>query len=107
MNDIELRKLLAYNIKRCRKFLNITQEKLAELVDLSVQTIADIESCRTWVSDKTLVKIANNLNTTVSDLFREKSSNEKQKEINIIEIKNSLKEEIISKIDLAFHKLNS
>ncbi|MDR0662745.1 MAG: hypothetical protein LBF80_01515, partial [Spirochaetaceae bacterium] len=31
----------------------MSQEKLAELADVSVQTVNFIEGCRTWVSDKT------------------------------------------------------
>lgn len=53
-----LRKLLAANIKERRGKLAISQEKLAELAGISVQTVNFIEGCRTWVSDKTLVKLA-------------------------------------------------
>jgi transcriptional regulator with XRE-family HTH domain len=53
-----LRKLLAANIKERRSKLAISQEKLAELADVSVQTVNFIEGCRTWVSDKTLAKLA-------------------------------------------------
>ncbi|MDR2097842.1 MAG: helix-turn-helix domain-containing protein [Spirochaetaceae bacterium] len=55
---LQLRKLLAANIKERRAKLSISQEKLAELADVSVQTVNFIEGCRTWVSDKTLVKLA-------------------------------------------------
>ncbi|MDR0526622.1 MAG: helix-turn-helix transcriptional regulator, partial [Spirochaetaceae bacterium] len=36
----------------------LTQEKLAEAVDVSYQMIHDIEGCRTWVSDKTLLRLS-------------------------------------------------
>jgi transcriptional regulator with XRE-family HTH domain len=55
---LALRKLLAANIKERRRKLAISQEKLAELADVSVQTVNFIEGCRTWVSDKTLAKLA-------------------------------------------------
>jgi transcriptional regulator with XRE-family HTH domain len=55
---VKLRKILSANIKKYRSEQGLSQEKLAELVNLSEQTINDIEGCRTWVSDKTLVKIA-------------------------------------------------
>jgi len=59
VNDkAKLRKTLSANIKQYRAKLGLTQEKLAEIVELSDQTINDIEGCRTWVSDKTLIKIA-------------------------------------------------
>jgi len=38
--------------------LNISQEKLAELADVSVQMIKRIEGQRTWVSDKMLTNLA-------------------------------------------------
>ena len=49
--------------------MGLSQEKLAELVALSDQTINDIEGCRTWVSDKTLVKIARALKVEVYQLI--------------------------------------
>jgi transcriptional regulator with XRE-family HTH domain len=61
--------LLSANIKAERRKLGITQEKLAELTDLSVQTITDIEGCRTWVSDKTLQKLAGVLRVDMFELL--------------------------------------
>jgi transcriptional regulator with XRE-family HTH domain len=61
--------LLALNIKILRKKWGFSQEKLAESADLSAQTISDIEGCRTWVSDKTLEKLAEVLNTDIFQLF--------------------------------------
>jgi len=60
MNDDEakLRKIMSTNIKHYRAKMGFTQEKLAEIIGVSVQTINDIEGCRTWVSDKTIVKLA-------------------------------------------------
>jgi transcriptional regulator with XRE-family HTH domain len=54
----ELRKILSFNIKKQWKILGLTQEKLAEATGLSFQTIKDIEGCRMWVSDKTIMKLA-------------------------------------------------
>ena len=63
MNDkaIVLRKTLSANIKKRREFLDYTQEKLAEKAGISANMVNDIEGCRSWVSDKTLVKIASAL----------------------------------------------
>jgi transcriptional regulator with XRE-family HTH domain len=52
-----IRKILSKNIKNRRKVLGFSQEKLAEITDLSSQTINDIEGCRMWVSDKTISKL--------------------------------------------------
>lgn len=69
MTQSELREYLSSNIKRYRKRLFLTQEKLAERTGLSAQTINDIEGCRTWVSDKSLIKIADSLRTTPAELL--------------------------------------
>ncbi|MDR1836965.1 MAG: helix-turn-helix transcriptional regulator [Treponema sp.] len=47
----KLRKTLSANIKKYRSKMGFSQEKLAELAEISDQTINDIEGCRTWVSD--------------------------------------------------------
>jgi transcriptional regulator with XRE-family HTH domain len=65
----ELRKTLSFNIKKQRKILGLTQEKLAEAAGLSSQTINDIEGCRMWVSDKTIVKLAKVLYVDIHQLF--------------------------------------
>ena len=73
----KLRKTLSANIKKYRAEMGLSQEKLAELISLSDQTINDIEGCRSWVSDKTLVKIAKALKVEVYQLLFPKSESEK------------------------------
>jgi len=53
-----IRGILAGNIKKYRKFLGYSQEKLAEKANLSAQTLNDIEGCRRWVSSLTITKLA-------------------------------------------------
>jgi ribosome-binding protein aMBF1 (putative translation factor) len=55
---INLRKILSVNIKKQRENLGLSQEKLAEKAGISTNMVKDIEGCRTWISDKTLVKLA-------------------------------------------------
>lgn len=69
MTGLDIRHILAQNIKNRRKELGITQEKLAELASLSAPYMNDIERCQTWVSDKTLAKLATALLMDVSMLF--------------------------------------
>ena len=102
MTHQELRQTLSLNIKRQRKLLSLTQEKLAELSELSAQTINDIEGCRTWVSDKTLVKISEVLQTTPSNLLLPQETMDKSKNINMVELKIELQNEINTKIDEIF-----
>jgi transcriptional regulator with XRE-family HTH domain len=65
----KIRKILSSNIKKRRKILGISQEKLAEISNLSAQTINDIEGCRMWVSDKTIVKLCQALHIEAYQLL--------------------------------------
>ena len=65
----KIRQILAQNIKIRREYLGYTQEQLAELTDLSVQTINTIEGCRMWISDKSITRLAKALNVEVFQLF--------------------------------------
>ncbi|GHV66273.1 hypothetical protein AGMMS49928_00560 [Spirochaetia bacterium] len=49
--------------------MGVSQEKLAELMGVSPQTINCIEGCRTWVSDRTLGKLAQVLDVEVFQLL--------------------------------------
>jgi transcriptional regulator with XRE-family HTH domain len=53
-----LRIILASNIKKQRKILGFSQEKLAEKTGLSWKMINSVEGRRTWISDKTLESLA-------------------------------------------------
>ena len=57
----KLRQILAENLKQHRKTLGLSQEKLAEMADLSWQTVNSIECHRTWVSETTLGNLADAL----------------------------------------------
>jgi transcriptional regulator with XRE-family HTH domain len=59
---VDIRTVLAQNIKSAREALNITQAKLAEFAEISLPYLTDIERRRTWVSDKTLQNLARALN---------------------------------------------
>jgi len=64
-----LRRILAGNLKKHRKMLGLSQEKLAEMAGLSWQTINSIECHRTWVSDKTLENLADALKIDTFNLL--------------------------------------
>jgi transcriptional regulator with XRE-family HTH domain len=61
------RKILSSNLKKHRKKLGLSQEKLAENAEISTMMVKDIEACRTWVSDKTIESLAAALKT---DIYR-------------------------------------
>ena len=64
-----LRSYLSANIKARREALNISQENLAEMADVSVQMIKRIEGQRTWVSDKMLTNLASVLGVSAFQLL--------------------------------------
>ena len=108
MTQIELREILSSNIKFYRKRLFLTQEKLAEKTGLSAQTINDIEGCRTWVSDKSLIKIAEALHISPADLLIE--CDDKNSSIlsitssDIYKLKKELKDTFLDSIESIFIK---
>ena len=63
------KKLLGKRIKEIRKNVGLTQEKLAELIDIETTTLSGIESGRHYPSLPTLEKIAKNLNVSLMNLF--------------------------------------
>ncbi len=85
--DLSLRQILSQNIRKFRKDLHLTQERLAENADISLPYLSDIEHCKTWVSDRTLIKLANALKKTPSDLLNEtKVVEETSKDIQIADL---------------------
>ena len=79
--DLSLRKILSENIRNRRKELHLTQDRLAENADISLPYLSDIEHCKTWVSDKTLIKLAKALGKKPSDLLKENESIVQEKSI--------------------------
>ena len=64
-----IRNIIAKNVKKYRKLNLLTQEELAEAAEVSNTYIANIECGQTWISDKTLEKIANALHLEEYLLF--------------------------------------
>jgi len=58
MIELHIRKIIAINIKRIRKEMNLTQAKLAERTGISPGYMCDIERARRWPSASKLTKIA-------------------------------------------------
>lgn len=66
---MQLKKELGKNIQKFRKFNKLTQEKLAELVNVEINSISSIETGKYFPSPDNIVKIASALNVSVADLF--------------------------------------
>jgi transcriptional regulator with XRE-family HTH domain len=100
----QVKGLLALNIKALRKKLGFSQEKLAEAANLSTQSISDIEGCRTWVSDKTLERLAKTLNVNIFQLFMPPDEdNENNAEAflynRLMQLRTTMKEDIDKRLD--------
>ncbi len=69
-----LNEILATNLKQKRLELNISQEKLAELLNVHRNTIAFIERQKRSISLELLEKLANVLDCQASNLIEDKSN---------------------------------
>lgn len=70
MEHYEFYKELGLNISKRRRALGLTQQELADRVDISLNFMGKIEVAFSKPSLDTLIKIANSLNITVSDLCK-------------------------------------
>jgi len=101
-----LRKILSANIKKYRNIEGISQEKLAERTSLSEQLIKDIEGCRSWVSDKTAVKLAIALNVEVYQLLYPQAETDRLHPVRLpSELLRKLRNEIKENIDRQFEAM--
>lgn len=68
---LEQYQVFSNNVKNIRKEKNLTQEELAELADLSISYVKQIESCKDFknLTLTTMLKLSKALNTTINNLF--------------------------------------
>ena len=66
---MDIKKILGKNIQNYRKLQNITQEQLAETVDIDTISLSKIETGRNYPTAENLTKIAKILNVEVYELF--------------------------------------
>ncbi len=64
-----LQKKFGARIKEIRRSKNLTQEKLAETIDMDIPNLSNIERGKKFVSSHTLTKIAAALEVQEKDLF--------------------------------------
>ena len=101
---------MSSNIKERRKKLGISQEKLAEMANLSIQMVNSIEGHRAWVSDKTLVALSNALGIEVFQLFTPASEIIKQDHSPLpshwlLKLRQDMKADINADVDIYFERL--
>lgn len=66
---MNIKKEFGEKIKRMRKNRRLTQEQLAEMIDISPRNLSGIEVGANFVKAETLEKILIALNTTTEELF--------------------------------------
>lgn len=66
---MKLKKLLGERIKRLRKSRNLTQEQLAEMIEIAPRNLSRIEVGESFVTAETLEKLIHALNITAEELF--------------------------------------
>ena len=69
LNDNEIVKNIGEHIKKKREIMGLTQEKLAEIMDISITTISRLENGQQCMSVKNLIKLSKVLQIDVADLF--------------------------------------
>jgi len=75
MRSHNLRKIVSANVKHYRRKLGYTQEKLAELCDLSPRYVSDIENVRGNIPLDTIEAIASALCVEPYMLLKEHDTN--------------------------------
>ena len=66
---MNLKKSFGQNVQKYRKYRNLTQEKLAELIGVDVTSISSVETGKYFPSADNLSKIVDVLQIQFSDLF--------------------------------------
>lgn len=68
-NENELRKCIASSVKKIRNDNKLSQEKLAELLNVSIEHISRIENCKYTCSIMLIFKICSLFKLTLHDFF--------------------------------------
>ncbi len=82
MKEMEIRQILAKNLKTLRKMKGLSQLKLANEIQIAFTFINDIENCKKWVSPDTLAKFCSFFDVPVSYFFQIENNQITQDEIN-------------------------
>jgi len=70
MTERDLRAILSQNIKRFRGYRKLSQADFAELIDISIPFLSDVENGKKWISPATLTKMADALNIEAYELLK-------------------------------------
>lgn len=106
ITEKEIKQNIGNIVKQLRNEKGLTQEKLAEFVDIQPQTIRAIEKGRSFLSCKLLTKLANFFEVDYSYFFSQKINILSDKDTNCIsEIKRLLPQFSSSKLSEIYNIL--
>ncbi len=77
MANDRVRELLSYNLRKLRTEKELSQEELAEKVNSTRKTISLYERCYSFPSSERLEALADALEVSIADLFREEGESPK------------------------------
>lgn len=83
-----LKKIFGENVKLIRKSKKITQEKLAELIEIDLRQLARIEAGESFVTAETIEKLSEKLDVPYSMLFYEDKELDKIEKTTLYTIEN-------------------
>lgn len=92
---MDIQKQLGKRIQELRKLQGLSQEKLAEKIDIAINTMSNIERGNAFMTAHTLEKLIETLKVTPSELF---TFSPEEKRIDVYKY-------ILSKIDFIKHDL--
>lgn len=103
MGDENLLKKMGERINSTRKSLKMTQEELAEKMDVSIQMISNLELGKKAIRPENMVKLCDSLNVSADYILRGKFANYETSEIfeyyNKLSLENQkIIEELIKKL---------
>lgn len=107
MTSNELQEIFSENLKRYRLLNNFTQQRLAELADISVGYLCDLESGKKWGTAETITKLSNALKIQPYQMyFQQKPAIENSVYGDLINLSQNLKQYIDAQITSVIEKNN-
>ncbi len=99
---VNVKKMLGLRIKELRKFRKMTQEQLAELIDIEPNNVSKIEIGKNYPSPENLAKIALALNIEIHELFMFESREKPIEEIKTFVINEIQQDDALARILFKF-----
>lgn len=99
--------MLKNNLKTERKKLGYSQKQLAQILNVSQQTVGSWEVGRTEPDAKTLTKLANVFGVSVDYLTGYSPSSKAVSQEHLTNVNNRIKEELGENVKVMFHDINS